>query len=117
MIFLCDNDVIQNGDSNDLASMCKLPRRCDIFGGRVEDARRVIVSKDYGGCPIGDGIHKNLPRVHLAFVEKTNRHHPISDHLVCSIQGYAEEVLLLLLGNVCNKGQDVFCLVDNDAFP
>lgn len=50
---------------------------------------------NHSGCPLGNDICKDLPGVDMGFVDKTDRDHPDTHHLIGTIDGNTQKMLLV----------------------
>jgi hypothetical protein len=57
---------------------------------------------DNDGCgTVGDRIGKDFPWMNLCFIDKPNSNNSGGNDFICTIDGYADEVLLLV---ICKMG-------------
>jgi len=105
--FLCHDYMVKDTKSENLRSLGQLFVCIAVGLTGLKVAGWVIVDEDHGGGSVCDNVRKYFAGMNRALVEKANRYPPLCDNLVCAVERDADEVLLLLSGNVIHQRQNI----------
>ena len=107
------NDVIEQGNADDLRRVYERLRRFDIFSARRTGARRVIVAHDYRRGVFDERFGKNFARMDDRSVNRTDAYDAYLYDFVSAVERYAQKVLFPQYRIIFYKRNDVFRLRDD----
>lgn len=92
--------MVENTQAEDLGSFGELVVYAEVVVAGAKVAAWVVVCEDDGGGAVGDHVSEDFAGVNLAPIEEADGDDAFFDDFICAVERDADEVLLLLPGNV-----------------
>ena len=102
-----EDEVVEEADAEELACFREALGDLEVFWGRFEPARRMVVPDDDRAGPVLEGIGKDLTGMDYRAVDEADRDYPRGDDLVGPVEGAADEAFLLAVRPVGYDRPDI----------
>src|SRR6266700_4127487 len=107
MLGFGEDDMVAQGDAEQLAGRGELLSEGDVFlAGRCL-AGWMVVGDDDGGGSVGNGVGKNLARVGQYGVERADGYGALGDQPLPAVQAQDNKIFLLLGSQVVQPRQNI----------